>query len=387
MRREGRATSSATISRTREPAALGTATARLLPASARDEAGAIWLELEARQGAGALTCSWVWTETWVRHYGDRVPHWFAIAEMEDEAVGAALITRGVSRKAGLPIRTLHFGTAGEPEDETVYVEFNRLLAPPDQRVTVAASIVRAIRTAKLGFDEWRLDGFVPADAHALAAAIPGLGPRVEACRLVDLRALRDAGRTPLKAFSRNTIEKIGKNLRRFERDLGPISVQWAETTTQAHAIMAELADLHQARWTKAGKPGVFASKRFAQFHRDLIERLLPDRIMLLRVAAGDHTIGCLYGFIESGTLLSYQWGLAEFDNKRVAPGFVAAALAMQAALDRGLDEWNWLSGDMLYKRELSTGERPMVWASARASLRALAVNGLVRLRDAVQSRG
>ena len=374
-------------STTRAFQATGTISAQLLPSSSRSEAGAIWRELEARCGTSALTCSWIWTETWLQHYGDVVPHWFAIAEMESEIVGAVLVTRSVGRrKARLPIRTLHFGTAGEPENDTVFVEFNRLLVLPHRQGNVAASVVRAIRESKISFDEWQFDGFLPEDAEALAEAIPDLALVVEPCCLVDLHALRRAGLTPLEAFSANKRWKIRNNLRHFELCFGPISVQWAETAAEAHTILSELSKLHQARWRKVGKPGVFSSDRFVQFHNDLVKRLLPHRVMLLRVAAGGHVLGCLYGFIEGNTLLFYQWGLAEFENKRLAPGYVAGALAMQAALDRGFDEWNWLAGDVRYKRELSTGERPLVWAGAPASLRSYAINGLVCLNKAIRAQ-
>ena len=43
---------------------------------------------------------------------------------------------------------------------------------------------------------------------------------------------------------------------------------------------------------------------------------------------------------------------------------------MQACLERGLHEYDFLAGEARYKRELSNGERRLVWASAtRRSVR------------------
>jgi CelD/BcsL family acetyltransferase involved in cellulose biosynthesis len=41
---------------------------------------------------------------------------------------------------------------------------------------------------------------------------------------------------------------------------------------------------------------------------------------------------------------------------------LTGASIMQAALDRGLAEYDWLAGDVLYKRELSTSARELIWA-------------------------
>ena len=87
---------------------------RWLAAAERVAAAAIWQELEARTSV-PLTCSWKWTETWLDHYGDLVPHRFAVGERSGTRVGIVLVTRGAGeRRAWLPVRTLHLGTAGEP---------------------------------------------------------------------------------------------------------------------------------------------------------------------------------------------------------------------------------------------------------------------------------
>jgi CelD/BcsL family acetyltransferase involved in cellulose biosynthesis len=87
--------------------------------------------------------------------------------------------------------------------------------------------------------------------------------------------------------------------------------------------------------------------------------------MLFRARTADGTVGCLYNFVEGRRVLSYQFGLASYSNRRISPGFVTFVLCMRACVERGLTEYDFLAGDSTYKRQLSTMTRELVWASAR----------------------
>jgi hypothetical protein len=104
-----------------------------------------WTALEARLGSERLACSWLWTGTWLEYYGDVVPHRFAVGEADGAPCGIALVTRGVGRRRGpFPLRTVHLGTAGEPPDESVYVEYNAVLVDPERLTAFATALVGEI---------------------------------------------------------------------------------------------------------------------------------------------------------------------------------------------------------------------------------------------------
>ncbi|MCC6792494.1 MAG: GNAT family N-acetyltransferase, partial [Thermomicrobiales bacterium] len=155
---------------------------------------------------------------------------------------------------------------------------------------------------------------------------------------------------------------------------------------RARPVFEELVALHQQRWTAAGYTGSFASSRFLGFHRTLIANLLGEgRIVLYRATAGEQVLGTFYGFVERGSIYHYQWGLAQFEDNNLSPGFVVGALCMQEALDRGYDEVNWLAGDVRYKRELSTTSRELIWAEWQRGPWMTAVNALIGARRWVRS--
>jgi Acetyltransferase (GNAT) domain len=333
---------------------------RWLPAAERAAAAALWQEVEARTSP-RLACSWKWTETWLEHYGDLIPHRFAVGEHSDTPVGIVLVTRGVGqRRARVPVRTLHLGTAGEPSADSVFVERNGLLAVPEHRGAFASALLESL-LADGGWDEFVLDGFTEQDAEALLQAGP-FHARRELSRTFDLRAAGAAGGDVLAVLS----AKIRANFRRSHKRLNVVTAEWADGPVHAREILDELMVLHQKRWQSRGQPGVFASARFAGFHRELVSRLAAtDEVCLFRIRDQYETLSCLYGFIEGRRLMTYQHGTPIKAGQRLSPGLVAEVLCMQASYDRGLAVYDHLSGDSEFKRSLSNGADTLVWAATR----------------------
>lgn len=356
-------------------------TVELLPAADRDLAGATWRVLEEQHGAG-IADSWAWVDTWLDHYGDLIPHRFAIGSSAAGPCGIALLTGGVGQRRGpIPVRTLHLGTAGEPDLDTVRVEYNRLLAAPDDRLRFAAALLAAIPAVDLRYDELVLDGFAPADLEPLLQADPAFRLSHRISHVADLRAIRESGETVLTSLRGSTPYKIRRSRRRLEQAHGSLRIEWADTLDTAEAIFAELIELHVARWERAGQAAKFASPRFRGFHHDLIRRLFPEgRILLARVSAGEQTVGCDYSHIEHGRVLAYNWGLHPFADSLISPGLVTGAAVMQVALERGLDAYDWLAGDVLYKRQLATTTRELIWAELPRGARGHLVEQLMRAK-------
>jgi CelD/BcsL family acetyltransferase involved in cellulose biosynthesis len=334
----------------------------LLPSWERALVAEIWEDLETRLANDSITCSWNWTETWLKYYGDLVPHYFAVGECIGVPCGIAIVSQGIDRRCGpFRIRSRHLGTAGEPDADSVCVEYNRLLVAPENRDAFARALVAAIRQ-ETNWDELILDGFAPEDAEPLLRAEPSLVAERRVCRAVDLRITSEVGGEIITALKTNTQKKIRRSLRGF----GAIQTEWAETVEQAIDILNELIDLHQQRWKQTGEPGSFSSARFVAFHRELVPRLLAKgAVLLFRARSALGTIGCLYSFIEHGSVLFYQSGLAAVDDNKLKPGLVTHALCMQCCIERGPTEYNFLAGDSRYKQELSTMDQELVWAAAR----------------------
>jgi CelD/BcsL family acetyltransferase involved in cellulose biosynthesis len=336
----------------------------------------LWRALDARWRPG-LACSYEWTDTWLTHYGDRLPHTVVVASRGGKRVGAALLVRGGGQRRGrLPVRTLHLGCAGEPPGEGVATPYNRLLVAPGDRDAFAAALIAAARRLG-GWDEVRLDGLALDDAVAFARVAPDLVATTESCPTRDLRAAARAGGA-LAALA----PKVRYQVRRAMRSVGgDVTGRWAVSPAEIDRVLDELVVLHQAAWVARGEAGAFASTRFRDFHGELAHRLAGrDALVLFRVEAQGRTVGCVLGFVEHGRVLMYQGGFAAFDDPRAKPGFITHVLCMEACIERGLTEYDLLAGDSAYKRDLTDVARRTVSLVGQRGPRVAAIEGLRRAR-------
>jgi CelD/BcsL family acetyltransferase involved in cellulose biosynthesis len=133
-------------------------------------------------------------------------------------------------------------------------------------------------------------------------------------------------------------------------------------------MLDRLAVLHQAHWTRRGKPGAFAGPAFRRFHRALLARAVPrGEADLLCIAAGGREIGYLYNFRFRERVLAYQSG---FDYATAGahekPGMTCHHAAIEAALAEGMDCYDFLAGAQRYKSSLAGAEVPLHWLEAVA---------------------
>ena len=104
-------------------------------------------------------------------------------------------------------------------------------------------------------------------------------------------------------------------------------------------MLNDLAELNQRRWSGQGSASAFASPRFLAFHHNLIRKCFSaGAIQLLRVSAGAQTVGVLYNFVYRGKVYFYQCGFHYTGDRRLSPGRVTLAMAIQYSLDAGLED-------------------------------------------------
>lgn len=336
-----------------------------------------WMALEERLQSPYLTCSSAWTGTWLKHYGDLVPHQIAVGRSESEIVALCLVTKGVGQFDGpFALKTLHVGTAGEPEADSVCVEYNRLLVAPELRTQFIHRLKEQI-TAQESYDCLLIDGMAEAESRDFLAGDEPHSMREVPSHFCDLTLFRSATAEPWRLFGEST----RTNLRRALRDLGDIEVDWAEDAPQALTYYDEMIGYHQARWNASGKPGAFASARFRNFHQDLIETLVPQqRATLIRARQGQKVLGILYLLVEQNRLWYYQGGLPDHQSKH-SLGNVTQYSAMLEGARRGYDAFDFMAGDAQYKRVLSTHHNTVFWVQWRKpSLKFRLLDGLRSLR-------
>uniref|UniRef100_A0A7C4LMC4 GNAT family N-acetyltransferase n=1 Tax=Schlesneria paludicola TaxID=360056 RepID=A0A7C4LMC4_9PLAN len=333
----------------------------ILSAAARSEALRLWRAIEHGLPEVPLMCSADWTETWLNHYGEVVPHRFVVMFREHAPMAIVLLTLGVEARRGvIPVHAWHVGTAGELDTESVCIEFNALLCHPEDR----PHVWHALETCLEQEDEWdelRFDGVSEHDLPFAATSSNGWEIVRKKARYMDLDEVRRSGRELLSVLGDSTRNSIRQNLRFFS----PWQSEWSTSVEHARDIFEEMVQLHQVRWQAEGQPGCYASPRFTAFHRELLDRLVPRQAMaLLRLRSPVETLGCVQLLMDRGRALVYQGGRSLRHPKR-SPGLLADYLAMAECLARGYRAYDFMAGDSMHKQRLTTHTLDLIWAVRR----------------------
>lgn len=333
-----------------------------------DEAAclALWEQLEKRLGHARLTSQVSWVRRWLRHYGDMVEHQFAVGKAGGRVRGIALVVRSTHQRRGpFRLRTIHLGTAGEPHAHSVVVEFNTLLVEQAWETCFMRQLLDTLGSDAGGWDEIRFDGIDPQDWRAMGEVMPPFSgsvvrrSTVREHRYCDLAELRGRNQDLLSSLGGSTRSNLKRRLKQYKA----LESDWAGDLPAALGIFEELKQLHQQRWQSAGSPGAFASERFAQFQRGLLEDLFDEgRVVVFRARDGQETIGCLLLLVEQGRLLDYLSGFAPLERGK-SPGMVTHYLCMEEALKRGYLAYDFLAGDKRHKENLGKCAGELHWVS------------------------
>jgi len=321
----------------------------------------LWKTLETQFGNVPLMCSHVWTSTWIDHYQDLIPCSFAVAYKGDTPCGICLLTEGADQHDGpLLIKTRHLGTAGEPAADSVCVEYNALLVQPEDQPAFITALLDALANSE-EWDSLLFDGFASAELESWDLPQQDTSERKVESHYFDLKQIRDEERDVISGFGYSTRKNLRKNMKSY----GNLTTEWAENLEQAESIFADLISLHQMRWQKEGLPGSYASNRFTNFHKTLIQKLIPTGQMgLFRVKIEGQVIGCVQVLIDRNRVLCYQGGSAEYQGK-LSPGVIADYLCIEECFKRGFDAYDFLAGNSHHKQKMSTHHTYLTWAQIR----------------------
>lgn len=327
-----------------------------------NEIALIWQELESFIKPKSISCSWDWVSTWLSIYGDLIPYEFVCGSIGNTVCGICLISKETGRFLPFPVAAYHLGTSGEPIKERVMMLNNHILVRPDCIQQFVNQFVSYF-LSHYSWDEFRLEFFERDDVDIFTGSFD---QRNFHCHLVNeeasvlnLKQIRDTHKPLIDLLGNHTRHSIRRTLKGLDNS---IRITYAERIDEARIIFSELCQHHQQSWQLRGKRGMFASRRYTSFHREIIEKLFPlGKIMLFKVSSDYGPVGYLYGFIEDNCLLGYQSAFAyrldgispQVNPKRIHPGYLTHFLCAQSCLDRGLNEYNFGPAIYQYKKQFS----------------------------------
>jgi CelD/BcsL family acetyltransferase involved in cellulose biosynthesis len=195
---------------------------------------------------------------------------------------------------------------------------------------------------------------------------------------IDLERVRQAGGDLLATLSANARQQLRRSLRSYA-SRGPIALARAEGEGEALEFLEALMALHGADWQARGKAGAFATPFARRFHAELVRRAAArGEVDLLRIKAGDSTVGFLYNPALGGVVHSYQAGVDRAGaHRHEKPGLTCHLLAANQAASEGYGAYDLMAGAQRYKASLAHDSRNFVWAelAPRTSVQGWAILG------------
>ena len=336
------------------------------PLGARQSLEQAWRHLELQCSPSFFT-SWAWIGAWLRALPAGTPI-YQVSVLRDRAlVASGLFCHRIVRRHGLRVRQLLLHECGVPALDALRIECNGLLVRPGaERLAIATLLNQIKHHPQLPrWDELVLPGLDDAPLWQAAARSAGLlsDAVVMPSRYTDLQALRAQHATYLDSLVSKTRRKIKTCIKEYEGRYGKLRCELSGSVSQALEDLSLLEELHQQYWISKGQPGSFANPEFRRFHRGLVEREHDaGGVRLLRIYAGEQTLGLLYVLIHAGKVSFYQCGYRYgLVDRHDVPGIVAIAVAIERLLQEPCTHFEFLAGRQQYKSELGTAQRERTW--------------------------
>jgi Acetyltransferase (GNAT) domain len=332
----------------------------------------LWVKLADSSPYSSFYVSAEWTGSWLEIFGELLQPEILVFEEQGVAVAACLLVKSTERRGPFRTRRIYLNTGGEDPADRGTIEFNSLLCSPGYEQAIAKAL--GIHLHALEWDEFVVEGICPGlilswlQSESFRNLLPlSIGRR---CFHVDLNQLRQCDIPYENSLSPNTRHQLRRSLRLYSK-WGPVRTEVAQDLARVKEFFDEMRQLHQSTWKARGEPGAFASGRRLAFHRTLIRRAFPrGGIQMLRVTAGNETVGVLYNFVQNGKVYFNQSGFNYSQDKRLKPGLVTHCCAIRYCLEQGFGDYDFLAGEARYKRSLAKDCRHLAWVVfARPSIK------------------
>lgn len=342
----------------------------------------VWARLFESSHRFSFFLSPEWVDTWMSVFGESLRPSILLFEGEGEIQGACLLVESRLRYGPLAVRRVSLNTTGEQAGEATYPEFNQVLCREGWEGAVWDALAGYVSRRK--WDQLTLDGFLAEESYRAIADRFGDLKKVEERRpspYVDLAAIRHAKATYESALASNTRWQVRRKTKDYLQ-YGELEIREAETVREAWGMFERLAEFGRIRWNSRGQPTPFTSARFLAFHRALIARCLgAGSVRLVRVTAGQLTVGIVYALVHRGKVYCYQCGFPLPAERKLSPGTVALAAVIRHFLAAGMNEFDFLAGEERYKKCLGTSSRLLVWTVLqRRTPKTVLLDGLRQLR-------
>jgi CelD/BcsL family acetyltransferase involved in cellulose biosynthesis len=310
--------------------------------------GTVWNGLLSRSASDTVFLTWEWVDSWWSAYGQGLRPSVVTFEKDGELVGIApLCRRPVSRLLALRHETVGF--VGDGSADSDYLD---CIVARGEEDAVAECLAETLGSVFTRRDLARL--------HEMPASSPNLGPLARAlqgrgwswrAQPVPCAELRLPG--TWEEYLRTLKPRMRTKVRSLERRLEDTHRVGFEPCAVLEALpetLDSLFSLHQRRWARDGRTGVFASQAKRRFYAELAPRFLERGWLRLSTLEVDgRRVAHQMCFEYHRVLYLLQEGYdPDWDEQGI--GNVLRSRVLRDAIARGVGTYDFLGGMTEHKR-------------------------------------
>jgi len=316
--------------------------------------------------------SWAWTELWIKSLPDDCNLSLVAGFLDKSPIIAFFL--GAKKRTKYGVFTFNQLSLNQTLisyiDAATNIEYNSILVDPEITISLESLLERL--PAK-SWEEFRLircfSGFQP-NLIIKSDLSKRYTLKIEklASYNVNLDKVRGNNNDYLSILSNNKRSQILRSIKEYEK-MGEIKLYIAETVEEALEIYDEYLDLHKKRWTDRGYHTAMISPYAIDFHKQLIsKRFDQGEIQLVKISAGNYTIGCIYNLVYKKNVLFISSGFNYLPDNIYRPGLVCHYYLVAHNVLNGLSSYDFLEGQASYKESLSTNKIEMenIWIRKRS---------------------
>jgi hypothetical protein len=310
-----------------------------------------WEEMRLENGASIFT-SYLWTTTWLRHFGGSVGLRALVLREGGEVAGIAPFATFRSRFLGLPVTYLCMvGTVGET---TEYHDLQPLYKGEAKRA--ARDFVKGMRSIRwnmLQLRDLRWCALMENLFSQAGAEWPCEKMASKPCPF----AVLDPQKEVLEQFEGRSSRKVRRIVNELQRD-GRISFVKVWRKEEVERSVDVYIEQHKARWASKGG-SIFNDPRQTGFLKEIASRSAErDEVIIYEIHI-DGKVASQQLCIRDGRVIRmYKIGMND-EFRSYAPGYLSVYYAMSDARYDGFREFDLGPGQEEYKYKAGGKDRFM----------------------------
>ncbi len=299
-----------------------------------------WLQLEGKIKPSVFL-TWGWISSWISIVEQ--PLILVKAVENNEVIGLGLLVESTRKLLGLfPITQWHLHRCGNSQQDQMWIEYNDFLT---LNKDILAAMVAALK-AQPCWDELIVG---MSDGQTLAAFKEQFRLKKEVVSAIGYKT-RFCEDWQQQSRSRNTRQKINKNIRMLEQE-GEITFSLLQNPNEIQACMADVVTWHIQRWQHTLTPSGFINPVFKTFITKLLDSHAPVHLACL--AVNKKAVGYLVLLADNKRVSFY---LSAIDRARFAHiniGLLLHHFSLHYYASHGYESYDFLLGDYQIKKSLA----------------------------------